>query len=256
VFEYTLALAPEVTLSPFYGGLITLQAAYVLHDDLDPCGKETPCGAKFKPVRNTLSWGGWLPGGILLAASGGTFPGDRWGFAGEIGKLYFDGQLEVWAKGDVSGLLEFSDVITYSALSKWAAYGALTHRLKGFDLISTIRAGRFNEESAGVRIDFTRRLNEFEIGFFGIKNEFETTAGFTLKIPLPVRKYLDPSIIRPTTVPEFPFQYRDTTGPVGVELSLYDNMDRLRKRLYPTFIRTNIEDLKRANRYLDRGEAP
>ena len=99
-----------------------------------------------------------------------------------------------------------------------------------------------------IRIDFERRFHEFEIGFFGSKNEFETTAGFTLKIPLPVRKYLDPSIVRPTTVPEFPFYYQDTTSPVAVELSMYDNMDRLRKRLYPTFIRTNIEDLRGESR--------
>jgi hypothetical protein len=42
--------------------------------------------------------------------------------------------------------------------------------------------------------------------------------------------------------------------PVAVPVSMYDNLDRFRKRLYPTFIRNEIEDLRSANRYLGAGE--
>ena len=275
VFSYNLSLAPELTMSPFHGGLITLQVAIALHDDFetkgfDPvqgrlCTEAEPCGRTVKPVRNTISWGGWLPGNWLAATSAGIFPGDRYGFSGQVGRLFLDGQLDVWAKGDLTGLLEFKDDhIAYSNLEQWTAYGAVTHRLRGLDLESTLRAGRFREGRAAVRFDLERRYKEFEAGFFGAKNKDETVFGFTLRIPLPVKHYSDPARFRLVTVPAFPFVYEDKidasvarpVGFVALEARQFDDLDRLRKRLYPTFIMNNIEDLRLANAYLPAGDAP
>ena len=256
VFSYNFSLAPELTMSPFHGGLITLQVAIALHDDFEPCTEAEPCGSTVKPVRNTISWGGWLPGNMLAATSAGIFPGDRYGFAGQVGRLFLDGQLDVWAKGDLTGLLEFrDDHVAYSNLGQWTAYGAVTHRLRGLDLESTLRAGRFREGLAAVRLDLERRYKEFEAGFFGAKNKDETVFGFTLRIPLPVKRYSHPARLRVVTVPDFPFTYQDTLGDVAREARQFDDLDRLRKRLYPTFIMNNVEDLRLANAYLPEGDA-
>jgi hypothetical protein len=199
-----------------------------------------------EPVRNTFTYGGWLPGQWLATASGGIFPGERYGFAGEVGRLFLDGQLEFFAGADLSGQLSFLDEVTqYSGLEQWSAFAAATHRTRGIDLESTLRVGRFREGSVAARIDLVRRLHEFEVGFFGIQNEDENVAGITLRIPLPVRHYRKPARFRPTTVPAFPFTYRETVVPVGIQVSLFDNLSRLRRRLHPTFIRNNIEDLRR-----------
>jgi hypothetical protein len=251
-FEYSLHLAPELTASPFAGGLITLQGGIRLHDDLDPCGSEDPCGSWVKPVRNTLSWGGWLPGRVLLAASAGTFPGDRYGFAGEAGRLFWDGQIEVWAGGDLSGELQFlEDLIEYSSPEQCSAFLPATHRTPAIDVESTVQVGRFREEKEAVRVEVARRFHEFELAFFGIANEDDTVAGVHIKLPLPLTRYLKPAPFRLTTVPEFPFTYRDSRQAIGVQIPLFDNMDRLRKRLYPTFIRNNLEDLRRARREIE-----
>lgn len=254
VFSYNLSLAPELTTSPFHGGLVTLQVAVALHDDFEPCSEAEPCGRTVKPVRNTISWGGWLPGNWLVATSAGIFPGERWGLSGQAGKLFLDGQLDVWAKADLTGFLEFrSDHIAYSNLGQWTAYGAVTHRLRQFDLETTLRAGRFREGLAAVRVDLERRYKEFEAGFFGARNEIETVFGLTLRFPLPVSRLPAPSRFRLATVPAFPFVYEDSLHDVAREARQFDDLDRLRKRLYPTFIMNNVEDLRRANAYVSGG---
>jgi hypothetical protein len=251
-YLYTLQAAPEGTMSPFYGGLVTAQVGFRIHDDLDPCGSEDPCGAAVKPVRNTLSWGGWLPKQWLLAASAGTFPGDRYGLLTQAGRLFLDGQLEVLAGGELTGRLQFLDsVVQYSDLAQWTAYAAATYRTRGIDLEATLTGGRFREGEMGVRVDVQRRLGEFEVGFFGVVNEHDDVGGITLRVALPVRHYLRPSRVRLTTVPEFPLTYRESVASVAVQTSMYDSLDRLRKRLYPTYIRNNVEILRTGTRYVE-----
>lgn len=266
-FDYTLAIAPEAVMSPLSGGLITLQAAIRIHDDFDPCGEENPCGLVVKPTRNTVSWGGWLPANCLFAVSGGLFPSDRYGFAGEVGRLFLNGQLEVWAGGDLTGeLLLTEDVVEYSDMTAWSAFAAATHRFRGLDIESTLTFGRFYQEEGdlALKLELARRIEEFEIGFFGATHlgsdlsmspyeEGNTSVGVNLRFALPVRTYARPKRFRPTTVPDFPFTYRSTVDPVAVPVSMFDNLDRLRKRLYPTFIWNRIEELRLAGRYV-RGE--
>ena len=266
-FDYTLKVAPEAVMSPLAGTLITFQGAIRIHDDFDPCGAEEPCGLAFKPERNTLSWGGWLPGNCLLAVSGGIFPADRYGFAGEVGRLFWNGQLEVWAGGDLTGeILFLKDVTSYSDMTAWSAFAAATHRFQGLDIETTLTFGRFYREEGdvAVKLELARRIEEFEIGFFAATHgsnlgmspyeKGDTSVGVNLRFALPVRTYSRPRTFRPSTVPEFPFTYRSTVDPVAVPVSMYDNLDRFRKRLYPTFIRNEIEDLRSANRYLAAGE--
>jgi exopolysaccharide biosynthesis protein YbjH len=264
-FLYTLQIAPEATMSPFHGALITLQAAIRLHDDLDPCGTEDPCRPAVIPGRNTISWGGWLPAGVLSTISAGLFPGDRYGIATEFGRLVWKDQLEIWGGGDVSGKLQFlEDSIEYSSLGRWAAFLSATHRFRGLDLETTLTAGRFEEEEFAIKLEVARRIHEFEIGFFVATNpnsdlqfspyedkEDKSAAGVNLRFALPVSRYMRPKAVRPTTVPEFPFTYKSTVDPVAVQITPYDNLDRLRKRLYPTFVWNEIEDLRAARRYVN-----
>ena len=254
-FLYTLRIAPEANMTPFRGGAATLQVGIRIHDDRDPCGTEDPCGLPVTPIRNTLSWGGWLPGQWLWTASGGIFPGDRYGILTEVGRLYFDGHLEVWAGGEATGeILFLEDLVEYSNIGQWSAFAAATVRPSGIDLEGTVQVGRFREKELGVRMELSRRLHEFEIGFFGVANQFDEVAGVTLRIPLPLRKDSKPSRVRLATVPAFPFTYRESVSAVAIQTSLYDNLDRFRKRLYPTFIRNNLDDLRLAAPYLESGE--
>ena len=237
-FLYTLRVAPEAIMTPFRGGIVTLQAGIRIHDDRDPCGDADPCGLPVIPIRNTLSWGSWLPGQWLWAASGGIFPGDRYGFLAEVGRLYLDGHLEVWAGGEAHGRDPVSrgsgPVLEHRAVGR--VRGGHPSAPNGLDLEGTVQVGRFREEELGVRVELARRMEEFEIGFFGVANQFDEVAGVTPSHPAPpcARTHVLPGCVWPR-FPRSPFTYRESVSPVAVQTSLYDNLDRFRKRLYPTY---------------------
>jgi hypothetical protein len=240
-FRSEFQIAPEAVMAPLPGTLLSAQVIVQVDNDLDRNA------ARVSPGRSTVSWGGWLPGGWLAALSGGYFSGDRYGLAGETGKLLWSGGLEVTAGGDLSGLLEFTEETTrYSDPETWSAFLGLTHRLRGVDLETSVKAARFMEQELGVRLDVARRFGEVEVGFFGIKTEQDDLVGLLLRLPLPVERWSRPSRLRLTTVPAFPFEYRDSVADVGRQVSLFDNLDRLRKRLYPTFLWNNLEDVRSA----------
>jgi len=132
-------------------------------------------------------------------------------------------------------------------------------------------AGRYafgEAHSVYANYAYTRATFESEAEIFsvlediGIENETEPgdliplvplqqfKAGVNLRFALPVSKYMRPRTVRPTTVPEFPFTYKSTVDPVAVQITPYDNLDRLRKRLYPTFVWNEIEDLRTAHHYV------
>jgi hypothetical protein len=239
-FRSTERLAPEIVLQPARGVLLTGQLQVKLHDGLDPDTRDVA------PGRNTLSWGGWLPGGWLATAGGGIFAGERWGVAGEIGRQLRSGRFELRAGGDRSGLLEFRRGATfYTELDAWSAFVAVTARTERLDLEITVTGARFLEGDPGGRIDVERRFHEAEIGFFGVATHVDKVLGVSLRLPLPVREWTRPAPLRVTTVPSFPFEYRDTLNEVGQRVSFFDNGDRFRRRLYPTYVRNNLGDLRR-----------
>jgi len=246
VFRSSFALAPEITLSPFPGSLLTGQLVIRLTNDLQPDA------ADVAPGRSTLSWAARVPGSVLFAASGGIFPDDRWGFAAEGSRLLFDGLLELVAGGDLSGRLEFThDAVLYSSLEGWSLFGAATGRTPGVDLEVRGSVARFLEGDLGVRLDVARRFHETRVAFFGIKTEAATVGGVQLAVPLPVKRQLPPRRLRPATVPSFPIEYRDTLGDIGRQVNHFNDTEWVRKGLLPTFVRNNVGDLRRAAPWLE-----
>lgn len=239
-FRSAERVAPEIVVSPAAGLLLTGQLAVRVHDGLDPSTRDVA------PGRSTLSWGGWLPGGWLATASTGIFAGERYGLAGEVGRLSPSGRFELRAGGDWSGLLEFRKEATfYSDLDAWSAFGALTVRTEELDLEVTLTGARFLEGDGGARVDVERRFHEAEVGFFVVGTRLDKVLGVSLRLPLPGRAWGRPAPLRVTTVPAFPFEYRDSLNEIGQRVSLFDNLDRFRRRLYPTFLRNNLGDLRR-----------
>jgi hypothetical protein len=246
VFRSTFALAPEITMSPMSGALLTGQLLIRVKDDLDPEASDVA------PGRCTVSGTGWLPRSVLVAGSAGIFPDDRWGVAGEAARVFLDGWLELGAGGDWSGRLEFTeDAILYSGLESWSAFAQATGRTPRVDLEVRGAFARFLEGDLGVRLDVARRFHEARVAFFGVKTEAETVGGMQLALPLPVKRQMQPRHLRPVTVSTFPIEYRDKLGNVGRQLSHFHDVDWVRKGLLPTYVRNNLGDLRRALPYLE-----
>jgi hypothetical protein len=247
--QYMFAIAPELTLSPFGGSLLTGQIVIRLTDELDPFSSVVSLG------RSTLSWAGWIPGSSLVALSGGILSVDRYGFAGEISRLAFGGRLEISGGGDLSGNLKFTDdAILYSSLDKWSAFVAATGRTPGPDLELRGSLARFMEGDLGVRMDLARRFHETTVGFFGIKTENDAVAGLRMTFPLPLRRLPYPRRVRLATVPAFPIVYRNSLGSIGDQVPLFNDTEWVRKGMFPTFVLNNVEDLRTAIRYVGVSE--
>lgn len=240
-FQTGFWAAPELTVSPATGLLLTLQGRVELQDEFDEYV------APVHPGRNTLSLGLALPGGFDLAASAGYFPEYRYGVGGELGRfLDRNGYLEARVGGDYSGFLKILDAGTtsYSDPGAWSGVGTLIARAPGRDLELSAQAGHFYSGDVGVRVDLVRRFGEVDLGLFGITTDEGDVGGFRFSVPLPARGYSRPRAFRPTTVPSFPFEYREDVGAVGLRLRTYDNLDRFRRGLVPTAVRNNIGALR------------
>jgi hypothetical protein len=252
-FQTSLAVAPELTVSPARGLLVTLQARQEVQDDLDDFN------SPLEPGRNTLSWNERLPGGIEVAASAGTFPDNRYGAVAELARyLEPGGRLEARVGGDWSGFYKYlkSGTISYSDAGAWSGVGTLIGRLPDRDVELAITGGRFLTGDAGVRVDLTRRFGEVDLGFFGISTDAGDVGGFRFSVPLPARHWSRPRAVRPVTVPTFPFEYREDVAPLGRRVRAYDTVDRFRDGLTPVGIVNNLEALRGRSvtaRYRTRG---
>ncbi len=247
-FQFGLWIAPEATLSPFRGGILTLQGKIRITDEF---GSESRALA---PGRATLSAARWFGGTWLAAASAGHFSEERYGVAAEMARLLGDGSFEVRAGGDLSGFIRFAKVsTTYSDIEQWSAFAAVTHRARGIDLETTVTGGRFYEGDVGARVDVLRRWGEVDLSFFGVKTEGGSIGGFRLSVPLPVERLGDPARVRLVTVPYFPWEYRESVDPVGLQVRLFDNTARFRKGLLPSVVRNNIAALREARRFVKTG---
>jgi hypothetical protein len=248
-FQFGFWVAPEATISPFRGGLLTLQVKVRVEDELDA---DSPV---ITPGRTTLSAARWLPGAWLGAASAGLFADNRYGVAAEASRIVGAGAFEVRLGGDLSGFIEFNENETsYSNMEQWSSFAAVTYRTSGMNLETTLTGGRFFEGDAGGRLDILRRWGEVEVGFFGIKTESGSLGGFRLSVPLPVRRLGPPARIRFVTVPYFPWEYRESGEAVGGQVRLFDSSTRFRKGLHPITLRNEIEDLREARRFVAAGE--
>ncbi|MDZ4806231.1 MAG: YjbH domain-containing protein [Candidatus Eisenbacteria bacterium] len=254
-FQTGFWVAPELTMSPAGSLLLTLQARIELQDDLDDFN------SPIEPGRNTLSWNNRLPGGIHAAASGGTFPENRYGFVAEAGR-YLDrrGLLEARVGGDWSGFFKFLDAgtVSYSDIAAWSGVGTLIGRLPGRDVEVSFAAGHFLSGDEGIRIDAVRRFGEVDLGFFGISTDAGEVGGFRFSVPLPARHLSRPAPIRATTVPSFPFEYREDVAPIGQRVRAFDTIDRFRHGLTPTYIENNLDAIRGrsvTSRYRDRSRA-
>lgn len=247
-FQFGFWIAPEATVSPFRGGQLTVQAKVRVTDEFDSHSRAVA------PGRTTLSVAGWLPGDWLGAASAGHFADERYGLAAEMSRFLGDGSFEVRFGGDISGFIRFAEEETrYSAIEKWSSVAAVTYRTRGRDIETTLSGGRYYEGDAGARLDIVRRWGESEVGLFGIKTESGTVGGMRISVPLPVRRLGAPSRLRFVTVPYFPWEYRESSEPAGLQVRLFDNTARFRKGLLPTVVKNNIEALRTARRYVASG---
>lgn len=231
-----LNIVPQAEAQLTKGVMVTGQLVVPLVDEIE----EPASGVR--PGRVTLDWLSRHGPAIGLARAG-IFNEERYGISLGAGRWAWGDRLLFTGRGDLTGKLALDDgVWEYSDVDVFTYSLGAEYWYPLIDVTVKASFGRFLGEERGGRIDLARTMGELEIGFFAIKTESDTLAGFMVDVPLPLARYSRPASIRFKTVPHFIWEYRDevtATGRMpGGGLSIYN----LYKSLAPVFIRNNVSE--------------
>jgi hypothetical protein len=238
------SIVPQAEIFPAKGLLATAQLVIPLVDEME----EPDSGVR--PGRVTMDWL-HRRGPVVTLARAGIFNEQRYGLSLGGGTWVWGNRFLLFGKGDLTGMLalddgvwEYSDVevFTYS-LGALYFYPLLDVTVRG-------SFGRFLGEENGGRVDLTRAIGELEVGFFAIKTESDTLAGFTVDIPLPLSRYSRPDGVRFKTVPRFALEYRDEVTSKGRMPGGGLSIENLHRSLEPVFIENNVSEWIEARRLI------
>lgn len=239
-----LNIVPQVESSPARGLLATAQLVLPVIDEIE----EPDSGVR--PGRATLDWLS-RKGPVTGLARAGIFNQQRYGFSLGAGRWTWGDRILLAGRGDLTGKLALDDgVWEYSDIEVFTYSLGATYWYPMLDVTLKAEYGRFLGEENGARVDLTRAIGELEIGFFAIKTESDTLAGFTVDIPLPVSRYSKPGAVRLKTVPHFIWEYRDEVTAKGLMPGGGLSVNNLYKSLAPVFIRNNVSEWIEARRLI------
>ena len=188
----------------------------------------------------------------VTQVSAGRFSGDQVGLANETAVRFGNGIF--FAKGTVARLGE-----SFAALDHWVALANARVRWPAYDATLSVTAGRFLDGDRGLVLDFSRFLGTTEAGVFLRHSEHGSLAGLRFAVPLTVDKELPPSRVRLRLPDVYAYEQRTTVGDglnfirndIGRPLMTDREVERVfwnRDRLYATYIRRHVDDLRQAVR--------
>lgn len=229
---------------------IELDAAPTLHLQLTKGLKFT--GQLLVPVINNYSEDGVRPGIITLeqsvrlpwnvfaTASVGHYNPRRYGARLNAMKYTKGG---MFGLGTTLGYTQLSNISGEPLSEFYEDYPAIIARVNGSfrwleqDLTIKATYGSFLYEDLGYKIEAVRQFGEAQIGVHAIKTSLISNAGFSLLLPIPIKKYRPIKHIRVRTERYLQYQYRfrgQTFG--GKELQAnYDLINKLTE-LQPAFL--------------------
>lgn len=201
-----------------------------------------------------LRLGGWTPHATGLAqVSAGRFTRHWVGGQCEAAATVLDGWLLLAATGSWIGE-------SVERLDRWIALGTLAGRYPPWDTTLRVTGGRFLDQDHGVDVNLARFFGNTEIGVFLRHTDSGSVAGIRVGIPLtPGREPLGPWWVRPRLPELFSYEQRTTVfdGPnvirtdIGRRLSTDHEIESRywnRDRLYPAYIRNNLDAIRDAAR--------
>jgi len=241
-YKWQLNIIPGISSYLFKGMKATAELIIPLENELDEGGNDV------RPGKIVLNHTIRLPGNFFSSISSGYFDLNRYGLSVECLKFLLNGNLSFSAKVDYTGFLIYIDKQWYySDLNKWTYLLSGTYQFSPLDFSISLAQGRFLAGDRGWRIDVLRSFGETDIGFFAIKTNAETLGGFRLHIPIFPMRRLTPSRIRASPPLYFDRTYRYSYNDSGKSISTGPVLMDFIKKLVPSYIRNNVEELKLEN---------
>ena len=197
--RYAVNIAPAIEMSLWPGAKLTAQVIIPIINNIDT----DPTYDKIRPGIMTLSQNFVLNRWFELTATAGIFHTNQSIYADT--RQGFDLQLtsHLTSKLDVGINAGYTGTFCLDG-SAWHferpdqlnILGHVGYYEPRINSQLDIYAGQFVYGDAGVRADFTRRLGEYAVGFFGTYAEKETAIGFYCSIPLGPKKQMRHGAVR------------------------------------------------------------
>lgn len=192
-----------------------------------------------------------LPANSWAKLSLGYFERFRYGGELQLGKYFFNGNLEINAKLDYTGYASYPIRLfvdqpkrgwQFTDVDYWNYQAGVHYRIPKWDLVIGMEMGKALFFQDFFRVQFYRQFNEVKLGFFALKSNSGENYGFNLSIPLIPKKYWKPRFfsVRPSRA--FTYNYQATQTRISVVDTGYD-FAFLRDQFNPTFLQAQLRQL-------------
>ena len=188
-----------------------------------------------------LNWNDSWDENFFLQSQAGMISRGNYGAVAEAGYYFADDRFKLGASGAYLSSDSTSDPDDSMALGELAMYEP------SLDFNLSLKGGEFIEGDDGFRVTSTRYFGPTQISFFAYDTDMSRPAGgFRIFLPLDLYNEGRHGRTRAAVADYYGFQYNSDSDPWGsVPLPGWD-LDQLRERLRPAYVREHYDEFRRA----------
>lgn len=234
--KMVLDLAPTAHIQLTTGLSITGQLLIPVFNNFTDDGIRAGLVTLNQHVRLGSKWAGSLHAGL--------FQRRRAGIMGYLTRYFWQNRFGIFGEAGYHTYSTLSGPLLSEFFEKYnfghARIGVLG-RLPAYDLTCKVSYGTFMIQDRGWRVDLFRQFGQTTIGVFGTYTPALPNAGFTLKLPLPVRKYPKFRHARVRTLSHLSYEYKFTGQTFrGLTVTTGETLQDKLWAYHPDFIRNNL----------------
>ncbi len=252
-FKMFLAIMPVLSTSLWKGAAVYAEASVPLHNDVNyhyMRFKDYPQLSKA-----ALSQIVRLPYDVVTSVSFGAYNPNRWGFAGEINKLFLNRRVALGYSFEYTGfLLYYDEVWNYSKLNLVTDKVYATWYSELLNSQISLSHNTYVMKDSGLLFEFSRNYKDTSVGFFFGETELDKFGGMMIRFPLSPQKRPKPRAFRLTLPRYYEYSYRATNfvytqhAPIQTGISVYTGtkLTYLYQNLTPNYVKRTAYVYKEA----------
>lgn len=159
--------------------------------------------------------------------SAGYFGMNRYGVNSEATLFGWDSKLGIGGSAAALGnMYYFDNILYYTKIWNWTALLNLYYRLPSYNVLLSVKLGRFLHQDNGVSLEAIRYFENITMGVFATKTNQGSTLGIRLQFLTYPRRNMKPYYIRPKLPTTIKTEYRNNEGIMGIKFSpKYNDVD-------------------------------
>lgn len=258
-FKLFFALMPVVSTTLWKGAAIYIEASIPLYNDVNYQYFrfiDYPQLSK-AAVNQTLR----LPYNIMASVSFGLFNPNRWGWGGEVNKLFFNRHLSIGYSFEYTGFLLYYDKVwNYSKMGLLTSKAYAWYYSNFLNCQFGVSYNKYVMKDSGWLFEFSRNFRETTVGFFAGSTQIDKFGGLSLRFPFSRRVRAKPRVVRAVLPRYYEYSYRATNkvytqhSPVQTGISVYTGtkLTYLYMHLTPNYVANNLQVFRMAYKSIHR----